>query len=410
MLNLLRVLYQHTVYRLFGPVIDPIIFYSVRSTIFVIMEYIGKNRKFKAMPAIKKGFEDHRPEVIINDASYMTIFKRLMDAYNKAKADQENVTQPYQVGVNWQREIDSSCVDLIAALRSEDTMKLQALLENFCRERFGLGLDGGSDYSNMKKKPLYKYLFVNTWYKYYHLYEEIMGSPPQLTYPMVGNPVGLYHDGQVIPIEAIHFHYVATEILSLLEDVDNAVVCEIGGGVGGQAYAILSNSGRPITYILLDIPEVLVLASYFLMAALPEKKFLLYGEGQLDSNKMVQYDIILMPNFVLPQLGDETVDLFFNQRSFSEMDSATVEEYLCQIERICRRYFMHINHNTKFVWYDNGKETVNLPSIQVRPSPERFKKVYQHPWLFTRLSDEINYKGAGHLAFLYERRRAIDIH
>jgi len=406
MLNLFKIVYRHTVYRLLNPIIGSIILFNYSYTISVIVTYIAKNRKFKAMPCVKKGFEDHRSEVTIDNAEYMTIFKRLADAYNKAKTDQENTDQPYRVGVKWQQEIDSHSRDLIAALRGKDTMKLQALLENFHRERISLGLQGNSEYANIKR-PLYKYLFVNTWYKFYNIYEELVSSRPRLTYPMVGNPAGLYHDEQVIPLQAIRFHYSATEILTLLEDANNPVVCEIGGGLGGQAHAVLSNSHRDITCILLDIPEVLAVASYFLMAALPEKKVLLYGEELLDSNKLEQYDIVLMPNFALPQLGDKTVDLFFNSSSFSEMDSATVEEYLRQIERICKRYFMHINHNTKFVWYDQGKETVNMPCTQVRPDPERFKKIYQHSWLLTTFAEEIHYKGTGFLAFLYERRRPV---
>lgn len=187
----------------------------------------------------------------------------------------------------------------------------------------------------------------------------------------------------------------------------NPIICEIGGGLGGQAYKILSNSDRDLTYILLDIPEMLVISSYFLMAALPEKRFLLYGEGPLDSSKLDQYDVIIMPNFMLPLLGDETVDLFFNACSFSEMDSVTVKEYIRQIERICRKYFMHINHNAKFVWYDNGKEIVNMTGSEIRPDPVRFKKIYQHPRLFALLEDKLfyYYQKVGHFAFLYERIR-----
>jgi len=377
-------------------------------SIFSVMIYIFKYRKFKAILSVKKGLKDHRPGVTTGDTRYITIFKRLVDSYNKAKAEQENIDQPYRVGHMWQGILDDRFVDLVTSLRNKDTVKLQALLENFHREGFTLYSGGGSeDYYAMKKNPLYKYQFVNTWYKYYNIYKEVAGGHPLLTYPLLGNSVGLYHDGQIIPIEAVRYHYYATEILSLLRGVNNPVICEIGGGLGGQTYTILSNSDRAITYILLDIPEMLVISSYFLMAALPEKKFLLYGGGPLDSGKLDQYDIILMPNFMLPQLGDETVDLFFNACSFSEMDSVTVEEYIRQIERICRRYFMHINHNAKFVWYDEGKEIVNMPGSQIRPDPWRFKKIYQHPRVFARLGDKIfyYYHKAGHFAFLYERIR-----
>ena len=376
--------------------------------IYSIALYIFKYRKFKAIPSVKKGFNDHKANVHERNDRYIAIFKRLLDSYNKAKAEQKNVDQPYRVGRMWQDMIDRNFEDLVTSLRNKDTVKLQALLENFEREKFTIGISGAIDYYAMKKNPLYKYQFVNTWYKHYDTYKERARNYKQLTYPMLGNPAGLYHDGQVIPLDVIAYHYYAIEILSLLAGVDNPLVCEIGGGHGAQAYKILSISDHPITYVLLDIPEVLVIASYFLMAALPEKKFLLFGEGSMDSDKLDNYDIVLMPNFMLPQLGDETVDLFYNANSFSEMDSATVEEYIHQIERICRRYFFHVNHNAKFVWYDDRKEIVNIPASQIKPDPRRFKKTYQHPRLFTRLEDKIFYYRykAGHFAFLYGRIRS----
>ncbi len=367
------------VYRPFSSIIDSIIFYSVFHTISILITYITKNRKLKAMPLLKKGFEDHRLEAKTDSAEYTAIFKRLTDAYCKAKIDQENIAEPYKVGILWQRTIDNYCGDLITALRDGDTAKLQAVLENLHRERSSAGLQGGSDYFNMKRRLIYKYLYLNTWYKFYNLCKEIEGGCPMVTYPMVGNPIGLYHDGQVISTDAFRFHYSATEVISLLEDMKSPVVCEIGSGLGGHAYAVLSNARHAVTYILLDIPEVLLQASYFLMAALPEKRFLLYGEEPLDSNKINQYDVILMPHFMLPQLGDKTVDLFFNQSSFPEMHSETVKEYLLQIERICRRYFMHVNHSTNAVWYEEGRKAVNVPGTQIIPDPKQFKKIYQHP-------------------------------
>ena len=262
------------------------------------------------------------------------------------------------------------------------------------------------DYFHNKKQLLYKYLFVNTWYKYYNMCQEVTGNPPVLTYPMVGNPAGLYEDGKVIPIEAIRFYYCATQMLLLLEDIHNPVICEIGSGNGGQIYAIMSNSERAMTYIDLDIPEMLAIATYFLMVTFPEKRFLLYGEGVMDSKNLKNYDIAMVPHFKMPQMEDETVDLFFNQRSFGEMDSKTVVEYIHQIGRICRGYLMHINHSQKFRFDENGEKSENLPSTEIKPDPAKFKKIYEYPWMFNRLEEEIAHKGVRNIAFLYERRKA----
>jgi len=114
-------------------------------SIFSIAIYIFKYRKFKAMPSVKEGFKDHRPGVATGDAGYMRIFKMLVHSYNKAKAEQEKIDQPYRVGYMWQTTLDAHFGDLVISLRDKDTVKLQALLENFDREWFSFGLGGATD-------------------------------------------------------------------------------------------------------------------------------------------------------------------------------------------------------------------------------------------------------------------------
>jgi putative sugar O-methyltransferase len=370
----------------------------------VYITYFRKYRKFKALPALKKGFEDHRESFMDNNPAYLEIFQRIRSAYIKAKEDQKTVPIPYQVGAQWQHNLDKSGSELIEAINKVDISRLKSLLENFTREKCGFGINLATDYSKMKRHPFtYKYEYVKIWYDFYSLYEKIMHKPPELRYPLVGNPIVLYYDGAVIPYETIRFFYCAQEIQSLLSDNENAVICEIGGGTGGQAYQVPANIKRPTTYILLDIPEVLVISSYFLMAALPEKRVLLFGEGDLNNVNIEKYDLILMPNFIFPSVDDMTVDLFFNQASFSEMDSRTLTEYINQIERVCKRYLMHINHNKKFTFNEDGVISSNMPWVLVY-STETFRRIYQHPWLFLSIDQEkMHLATDSYASFLYER-------
>src|SRR4030042_460460 len=390
------------VYRKF---IQFIIVRTLASAISIIVTYLSENRKYQAMKNVKKGFEDHRFKGAAEDISSNIILKRITSAYLKAKEDQKNLKPPYRVGALWQSTLDKQYQGIITALRSKDIKGLRAILENFSRADFSASQGGGVDVTNIKKQLLYKYLFVNTWYKYFNLYKEAIQREPDLDYPLVGNPAGLFYNGKVIPIEAIRFSYCAEQILPLLEDNSHPVICEIGGGNGGQAYTLMSKSSRASTYIDLDIPEMLVIATYFLLMALPDKSFLLYGEGSWEDDALKKYDIAMLPYFLIPQIEANTVDLFFNQRSFSEMDGKTVLEYVHQIERICRGYFMHINHNKKFTWEVEGVHTENLPSSSVIPDAKRFKKIYDYPWIFNRLEEELMYKGVGDIAFLYEKRK-----
>ena len=371
----------------------------------IYSRYYMKYRRYRALPALKKGFEDHRNNSGQESPTPPEVFKRLADAYNRAKETQKTVSVPYQVGVQWQRDLDRKGKELIETLRAGNTDRLRELLENFTREDCGFSINLATDYIMMKRRPSsFKYEYINTWYHFYNLYQQIMFRPPELRYPCVGNPVGLSHNGAVIPYETIRFNYYAGEILGLVSGTKHPVICEIGGGTGGQAYQVLISRERPVTYILFDIPEVLVISSYFLMASLPDKKILLYGEGEPTGENLKRYDLVLMPNFMLPALGNKTVDLFFNQASFSEMDSRTLQEYLGQIERICKRYLLHANHNRKFTFNEDGAQSSNLPSGEAVLSPEIFRKIYQHPFPFISEYQENNYRGTeSYASFLYER-------
>jgi hypothetical protein len=164
------------------------------------------------------------------------------------------------------------------------------------------------------------------------------------------------------------------------------VVAEIGGGFGGFAYFLLSPPGR-YRYVDFDLPEILLVQQYYLLSAFPEKKFLLYGEQQIEFGRALESnDVMLMPNFELPNLPDDSVDFFINTGSLSEMDYATVEEYVAQIARTCRLYFFHDNSD-RAVPKDGGH--IEVPSSSF-PVPEKtLKRIYKAKSSWVGLEDRM---------------------
>jgi hypothetical protein len=195
-----------------------------------------------------------------------------------------------------------------------------------------------------------------------------------LAYPKIGNPWGYFIGDTLISTNECRYVYYANHIKSLLEDTENPVIAEIGGGYGGFAYQLQKTI--PCKYIDFDIPEVGMVAQYYLMMTFPEKKFLLYGETQEDLTKELlnQYDIIMMPNFVLPRLASQSVDLFINTASLSEMNHNTVKEYISNIARVTKRYFFHEN-SERAVSLRHG--TVEVTSSKFGISDKIFKKIYK---------------------------------
>ncbi len=109
---------------------------STSINILSIFEYIFKYRKFKPLSTVKKDFMNHKQDVSIGN---ITIFKRLSDAYIKAKMDERNAGQIYQPSYMWKKIINDRFWDLISSIRNNNLVKLRTLLENFHREKFTLG-------------------------------------------------------------------------------------------------------------------------------------------------------------------------------------------------------------------------------------------------------------------------------
>lgn len=94
-----------------------------------------------------------------------------------------------------------------------------------------------------------------------------------------------------------------------------------------------------------DLPEALLIQSYYLRCAFPELRMLTYERQMpaLSDELLEQLDVVLLPNFMLPETAAGVADLVVNVRSLSEMPAATIEEYLRHIDRIGRLFFFHEN-------------------------------------------------------------------
>jgi hypothetical protein len=152
--------------------------------------------------------------------------------------------------------------------------------------------------------------------------------------------------------------------------------------------------------IVFDIPEVASICSYFLLSAFPDRRIRLFGEGPVSAGAGEDYDIAVFPHFAVAGLADRSVDLFHNACSFSEMDRVSSSECLRVIERACRKYFSHINHETRFRYRNpDGSASMNLIGSELLPDPRRFKRVFKKPRVFCLPEDRFY----PYFEYLYER-------
>jgi len=318
------------------------------------------------------------------DRRYQAIvLKRIAEAYNKAVVMQSRAPEPYQPGSKWKPQIEHERREYIQALKKQDLPRLTTLFENFFRNSGALSILKKNLYPQLTRRPPFgtiaqkEYVAgvlhdVNVWKEYFG-----KSTVEDLKIPAIGNPFGYPIDGVIVTGSSASLNYYARRSNAMLAEVADAVVAEIGSGFGGLFYYLMKENPKAIC-LDFDLPEVLVMAQYFLMMAYPQKRFLLFGEpgseDRLSAKTMQDFDIILMPNYKLVDLDDDMVDLFLNFHSLSEMDPVTIAEYIRQITRVSGGFFFHENSQ---VARQIGYGKLEVPVEKYPISPQDFKLLYK---------------------------------
>lgn len=323
-----------------------------------------------------EGYKDHRL-----NKDFLKIkpeqIERIIRAYEKSKLDQKNTSSQFKIKGLWEEWISINYKNLIKGLETKNVQLLIKIFNNILREECTRGLgsyDEWQRYNSLLGKNYIKYV----WLDYYKKLKDIQGNQ-KIKFSKAGNPCGVIFDNQIIPIETLRHAYRAQEIVNCLKDFKEKIIVEIGGGYGGLIFQLASKLEfqKNNKLILFDIPEVAAISSSFLLSSFPDKKICLYGESPISSDSL-NYEIGIFPHFSIKNLKDSSVDLFYNSCSFSEMDEASSAGYLSEVERCCKKYFMHDNHEKSFVFYqDDGTVSKNIIGSKLIPNEDTFKLIYK---------------------------------
>lgn len=280
------------------------------------------------------------------------IFERIIAAYNKSKMIQQTSSAVYQVSNDWIPIYDQHMGQIMEALSQHDVPGLKKIYNNFFRHSCSVGLHGlpvdmFQHYFSGNVTAEYQKLYMDDLLHRIRLWLETMETScplTDLTSPNLGNPYGCQIDGVFIRAGSDYQHYYATIIGRLIRSPEHKAVLELGAGFGGMAYYLLRDNDN-LTYIDVDLPENAALTSFYLLSAFPEKKIALYGEIDLASDDVNNYDAVILPNFALKQLKSGSVDLAFNSYSLAEMSRETINNYINEFNRVCNKFIFHVNHN-----------------------------------------------------------------
>jgi hypothetical protein len=350
---------------------------------------------------VAAGFADHRGQTGY-PRSQPEHLRRIVAAYQASKQAQRAAPPEWGIRGLWSEWIDINFRNLIRALETEDLSSLAALLENLHREQFTLGAGSSfNEYLRYRTSLTGRFYERTVWCRYRDLFRSLASSKGEIHYPLAGNPAGIYLQDELIPLHAFRYAYHAIEMLEWLRGISHSVIVEIGGGIGGQAYQVMRRADASLAkYLLFDLPEMASVCSYVLLSAFPDKRVRLFGEGPVSAGASEEYDVAVFPHFAAVHLADRSVDLFHNSCSFSEMDSGCSREYLKVVERAGRKYFSHINHDTRFQYRNpDGSASVNVIGSELLPDARKFKRLFKKPRLFC-LPDDWSLP---YFEYLYER-------
>jgi putative sugar O-methyltransferase len=327
------------------------------------------------------------------------LLKRIQAFYRAVKEEQRNQPEIYQPAGEWREHVDRR-MPHYQAFHDSSTDRLAHLLGNFWRNELGVLVKQYASFEQLvhdsEKRDAYSRLMAHDLMIWTHL---MQAEVSELAIPEVGHPWGYLWKGTLIGSKVLRYDVLARQVRDITADLPRPVIGEVGAGYGGMAYFLLRGSG-PLAYVDFDLPETLAVAAYYLSKCLPHRRVYLHKGGAVAWHDIVRdHDVILLPNWCIDTLPADSVDLFLNSFSLSEMTYPVIERYLDRIAACCRGYFLHNNMDRPGV-VNEGHERV--PGSRYPLPPDAFKLLYKRYDLFQQRHSG---RDGDYREFLYQRIR-----
>lgn len=211
--------------------------------------------------------------------------------------------------------------------------------------------------------------------------------------------VGVNYRGKILNKNTVRYQSCISnlahlKVLSRLQDRQSYVM-EIGGGYGGLAYHLHQVLPRS-TYILVDLPPMLLFSGAYFKLHHPEARIYIYHPdtfAQMRTQGFPDCDLVLLPVYALGEPGAEhwpALDLVINMMSFQEMPAPVIDHYL-------RFAAIHLNPEDSLLYSNNidrhpcnHDATVNVSAqltnyFHLFPEPDQYTVENfraDHPWFY----------------------------
>ena len=355
----------------------------------------------------KESIKIHIPKTNIIDENDLKLAERIFVSLKKMKHDQMNCDQNFKPSSMWENHVRDDYKILNESLKDNNIKKFLFFLSNFGNSKNYIGIENQDFIKKLSKNFLLKNYLKNRVFggllKNWKYFGFSKNDLDKLNQPKFGNQNGAIINKNFVTIGSFFCHIYSDLLNNFIKKKNRPIIADLGAGYGKLAYYILKDR-KEFCFIDFDLPEVLSLATFYLMKIWPNKKTLLYGEKNFTNNDLNNYDLIFLPSFEIEKLKNNSVDLFVNKNSLGEMMPNTSKKL---VENICRttKTFFHINHETERNFFEDGSKSLLNKEY---PVPSNFDLLFRYPDLahMTYDSVKINYESD---IFVYCYQKNMDI-
>jgi hypothetical protein len=191
-------------------------------------------------------------------------------------------------------------------------------------------------------------------------------------------------DGYFFNANTLKYLYQHWRIHNLARDIflkNHLTMIEIGGGYGGLAYQMI-HSHNNVDIVIVDLPETIIIAIYFLRENFPQIPIGLYTDLNSKINSE-SYRVHFIPSFYANKICDCEFDIVVNSESLLEMRPEDIELYFSLIQERNRvRYFYNFNRKSRI---EGGKKY----KFDEFPYDEKWKHILDQESLFDSWKDKL---------------------
>ena len=314
------------------------------------------------------------PPFVDPDLQERPLVERIFQAFCRAKQDQSQYPSFLLPAGGWKKVLDTGFAYLQDAYEHQDVDRFHYFLANFGAWSEQTGIEESWAFRKVaasgRKQTHYEQRVMGQLIHWWKTFESDGRDLAALTIPRIGNQGGTLVDGHLIAPNCIYSDFYA-RLLANFVSGPRPLIAELGGGYGRLFY-FLTRQLPDLAYIGVDLPEILCCASYYLMLAFPDKRFLLYGEADVTTDSLAAYDVVLQPSFQISQLPDRSCDLFINENSLGVIPPDASRYY---VQEMCRaaEAIWHRNHEVRRNPFEDG--STSLINCEYPIDREQFDQV-----------------------------------